>query len=446
MATLQKNVSDTALEHSVGNKVKTVYFVALATLMHYFINEFLNLGIFVTYRHVFALLLVASALCLFLFCPNYARGAVTFKSALVYSLPLLVTIVASLFVWFQTRADADIIARGLSGAFVYTNMLSFALGGGALLYVFGEKGIWYHLISILLANLLIIVQIIAENGVGPYFSELTTLVMTFAAETGEIIVQAEVHELAFCLGAYLIYMGLKPRKSPVFFLLLAGVLFCFVSAFKRIGIFAIVIALCFGLILRFLYRFHAPTGKVVLNLMTALILFALVLYVAAIKMGAFELLEKIGVETSGRDDIYRAVDKFYTFSPEYQGGGIGFLTYQLSTNLGVGVSSVHNDFLQYYIDLGFFGYLFWLFAMTFTRIWYFGRKGNFEGAVISFSLLVYLIVVSSTDNTMNYPLLTGTLAILMMSLSYDDRVRSEEEKIFGSLSPENRDAGKGGLL
>jgi hypothetical protein len=232
----------------------------------------------------------------------------------------------------------------------------------------------------------------------------------------------------------------------VFFLLLAGVLFCFVSAFKRIGIFAIVIALCFGLILRFLYRFHAPTGKVVLNLMTALILFALVLYVAAIKMGAFELLEKIGVETSGRDDIYRAVDKFYTFSPEYQGGGIGFLTYQLSTNLGVGVSSVHNDFLQYYIDLGFFGYLFWLFAMTFTRIWYFGRKGNFEGAVISFSLLVYLIVVSSTDNTMNYPLLTGTLAILMMSLSYDDRVRSEEEKIFGSLSPENRDAGKGGLL
>jgi hypothetical protein len=34
----------------------------------------------------------------------------------------------------------------------------------------------------------------------------------------------------------------------------------------------------------------------------------------------------------------------------------------------------------------------------------------------------------------------------MMSLSYDDRVRSEEEKIFGSLSPENRDAGKGGLL
>jgi hypothetical protein len=59
---------------------------------------------------------------------------------------------------------------------------------------------------------------------------------------------------------------------------------------------------------------------------------------------------------------------------------------------------------------------------------------------------VYLIVVSSTDNTMNYPLLTGTLAILMMSLSYDDRVRSEEEKIFGSLSPENRDAGKGGLL
>jgi hypothetical protein len=326
MATLQKNVSDTALEHSIGNKVKTVYFVALATLMHYFINEFLNLGIFITYRHVFALLLVASALCLFLFCPNYARGAVTFKSALVYSLPLLVTIVASLFVWFQTRADADIIARGLSGAFVYTNMLSFALGGGALLYVFGEKGIWYHLISILLANLLIIVQIIAENGVGPYFSELTTLVMTFAAETGEIIVQAEVHELAFCLGAYLIYMLYKPQKNVVYFILLALNVFCFLSAFKRIAMIAIDIALAFGYLLKFIARFNKKTAAGLVIFLEITVIAILIGYIALIKMGAFELLEKAGINTTGRAEIYNAVDRFYEFSPSFLGNGIGFLT------------------------------------------------------------------------------------------------------------------------
>ena len=114
-------------------------------------------------------------------------------------------------------------------------MLSCALAAVAFLYVFGEKGIWYNLIAILAANLLMIVTIIAQNGIAAFFSEFVTLLVTFADVTGEVIVQAEIHELAFCLGAYLIYMLYKPRKSIVYFLLLALSLFCFMSAFKRIA-------------------------------------------------------------------------------------------------------------------------------------------------------------------------------------------------------------------
>ena len=50
-----------------------------------------------------------------------------------------------------------------------------------------------------------IITVIAENGLGSFFSEFVTLIITFAGETGDVIVQAEIHELAFCLGAYLIY-------------------------------------------------------------------------------------------------------------------------------------------------------------------------------------------------------------------------------------------------
>ena len=416
-----------------------VYFMAIAVLMYYFLTEVINLGLFITYRHTFALLLFASAFLTFLYKPNIARGTSSLKEAFVYSTPLLVTIIVSLFIWFIVRVDTAVISRGLSGAFVYNNMLSFTLAAVAFLYVFGEKGIWYNLIAILISNILMLLTIIAQNGIGSFFSEFITLVMTFAAETGDIIVQAEIHELAFCLGAYLIYMLLKPKKDIVFFILLGLAMFCFLTAFKRIGIIAIVIALAFGWLLKFIAKFKKDTAMRLAVIFSVILVVLLIGYIAIIKLDVFTLLEKAGIDTSGRVTIYNAVDKFYEFSPEFLGNGIGFLTYQLSTNMNVGVSSVHNDFLQYFIDLGFWGYILWLVSMTLVRVCYFGKKGKVENGIIALALSIYLVIVSSTDNTMNYPLLTTVLAIIMIGHGFDEKVRSSETKMFGYISDVNRE-------
>ena len=53
-------------------------------------------------------------------------------------------------------------------------------------------------------------------------------------------------------------------------------------------------------------------------------------------------------------------------------------------------------------------------------------------------LMLYLIVVSSTDNTMNYPLLTGVLAMLMMGNSFEENVYNCERKLFGYISKDNQ--------
>lgn len=434
------------MQHSLMEKVKMFYFIVIGTMMYYFLTEIINLGVFVTFRHAFALVLAASAVALFLYRPNIARGVESVKSALLYSAPLLVTILASLFIWFTEQVDTDVIARGLSGAFIYNNMLSFSLAAVAFLYTFGEKGIWYNLTAVLAANILMIGTIILEYGMGSYFSELIALITSFAAETGDIIVQAEVHELAFCLGAYLIYMLLKPKKNIVFYILLALTLFCFLSAFKRIGIIAIVIALSLGWVLKWISKFSEKTAFRLTTIFSILLVVMLVGYIGLIKMDIFTLLEEIGIETSGRVQIYNAVDKFYEFSPEFLGNGIGFLTYQLSGEMHVGVSSVHNDFLQYFIDLGFWGYILWLCSMTVMRIRYFGRNRKTESAIIAFVLIVYLLIVSSTDNTMNYPLLTTALAILMIGNGFDERVRTTEQSMFGYISEENREKERDLLL
>ena len=426
------------MENKILEKAKVFYFMAIAVMMYYFLNEYIDIGLHVTYRHAFALVLFASATLLFLYKPNIARGVTAFKDACIYSIPLLVTTVVSLFIWFMETVDVGVISRGLSSSFIYANMLSFALGAGALLYIFGKKGIWYNLVAILIANILMIMTVIAENGLGNYFSEFITLVTTFAGVTGDIIVQAEIHELAFCLGAYLIYMLYNPKKNIVYFILLLLSLFCFLSAFKRIAIIAIAISLAFGYLLKFIAKYNKKTASGLVTFFTLLVIALLIGYIALIKMDAFELLEKAGINTSGRVEIYNAVDKFYDFNPGFLGNGIGFLTYQLNTFMKVGVASVHNDFLQHFIDLGFWGYIIWLASMTLVRVWYFGRKGNVENAIITFILTLYLIIVSTTDNTMNYPLLTGVLAMLMIGNSFEENVCQREQKMFGYISKANQ--------
>ena len=81
------------MENRFLQTVFQVYFMAAAVLMYYFLTEVINLGLFVTYRHAFALVLFASAFFAFLWKPNIARGLSSLKAAFVCCTPLLVTIV-----------------------------------------------------------------------------------------------------------------------------------------------------------------------------------------------------------------------------------------------------------------------------------------------------------------------------------------------------------------
>ena len=414
-----------------GKAVQAVvkcYFTAVLFLMYYFINDAVFIGgIGVTLRHIFALLTVISAFVYFLARPDISKAAVSLKSALVFAVPLLVIVLSSMLVWIIDKSELSTIMRGLSGCLVYTNILSCALAAGSVMYVFGENGIWFNLVSILASNLLMILTIIASDGIGAFFGEFIKLVLSFAENTGETIVKAEIHELAFCLGAYIIYMLYKPKKKLWFWALFAVTCFCFLAAFKRIAMVAIavvaVIRIIFFLIRKISEKAVIRAANVVMITATVL----LVAYILVIKLDVFTYMEKAGIETNGRAFIYSHVNEYYDFSPLFPGRGIGFLTYQLNEVVSLGVSAVHNDFLQFYIDLGFFGYILWLLSMTVLRTAYFG-KDDADTALITMLLTVYLIIVSSTDNTMNYPLLTTVMGVLIIGNGYKNKVKKQAER------------------
>lgn len=423
----------------VKEQVLAVYFVAISVLMHFFLIETLDLGIFITYRHLFALLLVFSAFVYFLVYPNVARGAVAVKSALIMAVPLLVMVTASLLVWVLNQTDFDIISRGMSYYLVYTNQLSAVLAAAAMLYVFGEKGIWYSLASILISNLIKIGMVIWEYGAASFFGELLELILSFANNTGSVIVNAEIHELAFCLGVYILYMLLYWRKRPVQIVLFLLSAFCFIAALKRIAIIGIAVALVLGYLLRFLGRFVGKREVIIaVNFIftaTILLLFA---YIVSVKLNLFTWLEQFGIETSGRSSIYLFIDGYYRFAVDFLGQGMGFVTYLLNEVYSVGVNSIHNDFLQFYIDLGFCGYLFWLLSMTFLRSRFFSRNGQWKNRIVVLAVMMYVIVISSTDNTLNYPLCATAFATIIMGHGFDEQVRIEEQRYFGNISKENQ--------
>ena len=420
-------------EERVKSRIKVIYFVALGSIMYYLIDGYVDLGVYVTYRHVLALLLIFSAFCCFIVKPDIPRMAAAFKSCLAFSAPTFVFLIFSLFIWAYNREEPAIIARGLSSNFLFINHFSSVFAAGAFLYIFGEKGIWYNLAALLIPYCSYIGSVMLEYGVNAYIQELWILIRTFAGETGDIIQNAEVHELAFCVGAYLMYMMINPRKSFLFWTIFLVAAFLYISAFKRIAIIAMlaVVPVCL------LLKLWAKKGnkRAVMKIVGLIMLFScavLLIYVGLVHEGLFEWLEKAGVDTMSRSDAYEWAKRYYTFSPAFLGNGIGFLTYQLQNDGNLlGLNTIHNDFLQYFVDIGFWGYIIWLLSMTVFRTAYFGRGDRTDLAINTAGIMLWTLIVSATDNTLRYPLFITVMSILIMGCGFDDRVVEERSRIFG---------------
>lgn len=150
----------------IKEKITAVYFVSLGVLMYYLLTQVINIPYTIPVRQLVVLLILFSEFVYFIFRPNIARTYVSIKGALVLAAPLLVMVTVSLPVWFLEKTEWVEIYRALWNYFLYVNQLLAALVAAAFLYLFGEKGIWYNLIAILIANLMMIITIMLENGVG----------------------------------------------------------------------------------------------------------------------------------------------------------------------------------------------------------------------------------------------------------------------------------------
>lgn len=412
-----------------SHPLEAAIFIILLTAMYYYNTQYVNVGIHLMYKGLIGLFIMLLSFGSFLFSPDLLRFGKLFKTSIILILPNMIIACWSMFSWGMSFTTISDMSRGLSSQ-VYQMVAVFSMAG--LLYLFGERGIWYNLFSMLAANLILIAKAIGDQGILAYLKELQMTVFSFAAKTGDLMKQTEIHELTFALGLYLLYFFLCPKEIKKHWLLAAIAAFCYLSGFKRIGALAITASILAGWSL-YLLKEKPYLGPIltILGLIETSFMFA---YVACIYEGIFDtLVKRLGIDTMGRSDLYHYIKPYYEMSPFFMGRGAGFVSRLFSDNsleYFSQMGALHNDFLQLYVDIGFIGFLLWAVSLTIIRTSYALQEG--KGKILCFCFILYCLITYATDNTYYYPYVNSAAAILILGYHFlaekENLKRSKEWK------------------
>ncbi len=382
----------------------------------------------VSVKYYINLIIAFWAVAAFFINPRFKEMTFCFKNYIVYALPFLLIWMWSVGIWISDFQTLDYIIRGSKNIiYMFTNIAYVC----AAYYLFGNRAVYYTFYSMLIANIVVVFQAGMSWGFGRLLSEYIKLLTSFATVTGDAIGSLELHGIVHGWGLFFVYFLMnrkKPLKKRIFYIL-ASFLF-FTVAFKRIGIIGAMLALAFGV----LYNRISDGGRRVLTAVTAIaITLTAFTYIVTIKTGAFETLsQELGINLMGRDKILEAYDEYYEISPAFTGHGIRFVFNHGQTTGGY--ASLHNVFVEHYIELGFIGWFVWIIYDTFFRVRYFEKNYGGRAAAFLYASVIYTFMTYATDNTYFYFTINVIFRLLSMDWCYENRDPNAEEAAAKPLS------------
>ncbi len=335
-----------------------------------------------------------------------SRLRVATTLAWIWSVPYIGMSMISLMIWIVQRVDLNYISRGLIN--VGCAELN-ALAVACAIWLFGEKMVDYTFFGAVGGVLLVAMRAVMDYGIGGFVGQYISLVLTFAANTGPAMRYMEFHDLGQGLGLFMMYYIWTCKKDKRSILLLAASFVCFTLSLKRIDVMAIIAGIMIGRYLNkltfrrrwyFLFAFEA-----------ALIVFAYV-YLALIKYGYYGvIMDRLGIDTMSRDIIYEYYADYFDFSPTFLGRGLRYIyVHMLETDEQIRVSrsvylaviNAHNEYITYMIELGFWGFIFWLWSNSWYRMNAIRRFFGWDALTLTLIVVLYSFISYATDNTYFY--------------------------------------------
>ena len=334
------------------------------------------------------------------------RIRVVLDLAWLWSIPYIGMAMISLMIWIFNQTDPNFIPRGLESVF---GAEVTALAVACAIWTFGKKVVDYTFYGALIAVALVVIQVILDYGISEFGRQYLTLLVTFTGKTGPAMKYMEFHDLAQGLGIFLMYYTWTLRKKTRSILLFAAALICFSFSLKRIVVIALAAGLLIGLCfhkLSFKRRWH------LLIAFEAVLFLGAYAYLFLVKQGYYgTVMNWLGIDTMSRDAIYTYYADFFELAPHYLGRGLRFIythtsettdVIEVSKNVVIAVHNAHNEYITYFIELGFFGFIFWLWSNSWIKLNGIRRRYGWEATTFTMMVVVYCFITYLTDNTYFY--------------------------------------------
>ena len=417
---------DDFISDAVKRCIPAATYVMFMTIAFYATSEYRgNLpSLPVNLRYVMDVLVIFLAVLYFLVTADFRGMKFALRMSCIWLVPLAGIEVISMIIWLVDCPETGFIVRGsINVLCAALNVLCVA----SAYYMFGEKTVWYTLGAMALTVTLVTGDVMRRFGAGRVLTEYARLLCTFAGDTGKAMEQLEMHDLMQGLGVFSMYCLFCIKDYRRYAAGFAVSAFFFSVGLKRIDVIGILMACVAG---AFYNRLPEKAKRAFPGVMTAFIFFFAYGYLILIKRGMYTpLMERLGINTMSRDHIYEFYKDFYELSPSFMGKGARYIYKVWSDYHSLGRGMVvedmpHNEFMTYYIELGFWGFLFWLWSNTWYRMGFVRKRVGTESLSLLIMSIIYMFLTYATDNTFFY--YSINIAVYVSVMAYVDRHRSAE--------------------
>ena len=409
---MEKSASTTLKETPLLLGIAYAGLLCLSTLRGYF--HLVELPWYAT-QFAYAAVIVLAGLWVF-YSGETSRIHMALNIMLFQMLPGGLILIWSAALWIYRREPLSLILRGSSLGLYQILLLFMVMAGGIL---FGSSIIRYTAMGFVLANTLILLDVMRRNGAGATIGGMLSFLLSLGSSDNAISTQLEVQDLTFGIAILWLYYLLegKNEKRRGFYLVALG--FYFLLGFKRILFPAVFLGALYYLIMKRLS--HGAQRH--FTLAAGILLIGISLgYVVLIRSGLwFDLCDRLGIDLMGRQRLYGYVKNYYTLSPFYPGLGNGMVSKILEVLETTGNRRLHSDVLRLYIELGMSVFLLWCLLTFVWTYLHFDRRYSPTVAMLYMAMTILMFVTFLTDNTLEKFCPEIAWHLLPMAAAFRDR-------------------------
>lgn len=311
--------------------------------------------------------------------------------ALKLLLPKILIWAYGAFLTVVGLADAEAFSTG------FTVLATFVLPMSAL-FLFRAKTVDYVFWANLITFLFEVCMILIQSGPSALMAAIASI------GTADAINPFEHYSWTFLSAFFLVYYTffVSDEELKYRWVYQTVSIVMFILGFKRILLAAVIVV---AIILVATNRVQTKNGIVLLRSILVIIGLGCILMVWGLYNGwLFDLLASSGINMMGRTIYWRHIINMTSFNIAYLGNGVNWTYQWLSNNLYYlgGAGALHNDILKMYVEIGFPGFLVWLYLFLWAIPSFIQKRYGFRALKAYAVFTAMMFIIYATDNVDTY--------------------------------------------